>query len=105
MSLGARDESGLLYEADFEKMQAEFPDFHYIPCLSRVPRDTPKPNDVHGHVQDAIKNLGINPATDIAYLCGNPNMVDETFVQLKEEGLPVAQIRREKYVSPRVRSN
>ncbi len=103
--MGARDESGLLYEADFEKVQAEFPDFHYLPCLSRVPRDTPKPNDMHGHVQDAIKSLDINPATDIAYLCGNPNMVDETFVQLKEEGLPVAQIRREKYVSPRVRSN
>ncbi len=103
--MGARDESGLLYEDDFEKVQEEFPDFHYIPCLSRAERAQPRANDVKGHVQDALARLDINPATDIAYLCGNPQMVDETFVQLKEAGLPVAQIRREKYVSPRVRSN
>lgn len=103
--MGARDESGLLYENDFEQIQTAFPDFHYIPCLSRQPRATPKPNDVNGHVQDVLKSLEINPATDIAYLCGNPQMVDETFVLLKDAGLPVAQIRREKYVSPRVRSN
>ena len=37
--------------------------------------------------------------TDIAYLCGNPNMVDACFEALKEAGLEVKQIRREKYVS------
>jgi len=36
---------------------------------------------------------------DIAYLCGNPNMVDATFETLKAAGLPVPHIRREKYVS------
>ena len=34
---------------------------------------------------------------DIAYLCGNPNMVDEAFALLKEAGLPIPHIRREKY--------
>ena len=37
--------------------------------------------------------------TDIAYLCGNPDMVDACFEALKEAGLEVKQIRREKYVS------
>ena len=36
---------------------------------------------------------------DIAYLCGNPNMVDACFEALKARGLPVPHIRREKYVS------
>lgn len=36
---------------------------------------------------------------DIACLGGNPDMVDAVFTALKEFGLPVAQIRREKYVS------
>jgi ferredoxin-NADP reductase len=36
-----------------------------------------------------------NAATDIAYLCGNPDMVDESFAMLKAAGLGVPQIRRE----------
>ncbi|HPR77552.1 MAG TPA: methyltransferase domain-containing protein [Candidatus Limiplasma sp.] len=36
---------------------------------------------------------------DIAYLCGNPDMVDANFEALKEAGLPIPMIRREKYVS------
>ena len=39
------------------------------------------------------------PHTDIAYLCGNPNMVDACFEALKAAGLPIPHIRREKYVS------
>ena len=38
-------------------------------------------------------------AHDIAYLCGNPDMVDACFEALKAAGLPVPQVRREKYVS------
>jgi NAD(P)H-flavin reductase len=38
-------------------------------------------------------------ATEIAYLCGNPDMVDATFEALREAGLPTPQVRREKYVS------
>lgn len=34
-----------------------------------------------------------------AYLCGNPDMVDATFEALKDIGLPIPMIRREKYVS------
>ena len=40
-----------------------------------------------------------NADTDIAYLCGNPNMVDACFEALKQAGLSIPQIRREKYVS------
>jgi ferredoxin-NADP reductase len=38
---------------------------------------------------------------DITYLCGNPDMIDATFTQLKELGMPIKHIRREKYVSSR----
>ncbi|MEG2979705.1 MAG: ferredoxin--NADP reductase, partial [Stenotrophomonas sp.] len=36
---------------------------------------------------------------DIAYLCGNPDMVDACAEALKAAGLGNPQIRREKYVS------
>jgi NAD(P)H-flavin reductase len=50
-------------------------------------------------VQDALADFAPDAAGDIAYLCGNPNMVDACFESLKADGLPIPQIRREKYVS------
>ena len=55
--------------------------------------------DSHGSVQNALAEFAPNAEGDTAYLCGNPNMVDACFDALKEAGLPVPQIRREKYVS------
>ena len=62
-------------------------------------RAAPRAQDRKGHVQALIRELAPDPAGDIAYLCGNPNMVDEAFTLLKEAGLPVPHIRREKYIS------
>jgi NAD(P)H-flavin reductase len=52
-------------------------------------------------VQQVLAELQPHAEHDIAYLCGNPEMVDQTFAALKEAGLPIAHIRREKYVSSR----
>ena len=52
-----------------------------------------------GYVEQHLAEFAPNPATDIAYLCGNPDMVDATFEALKDAGLPTPQVRREKYVS------
>ncbi len=98
---GARNETELLYGDEFEAFAREVPGFTFHPCLSRTPRAVPRPHDRHGRAQVALGELGPNAANDIAYLCGNPNMVDEAFALLKEAGLPVPHIRREKYVSSR----
>ena len=50
-------------------------------------------------MQNVLPELAPDPATDIAYLCGNPDIVDASFEALKAIGLPVPMIRREKYVS------
>ena len=65
------------------------------------PRAVPRPHARNGRVQVALGELAPNAAHDIAYLCGNPDMVDQAFAMLKEAGLPVPHIRREKYVSSR----
>jgi NAD(P)H-flavin reductase len=98
--MGAQDETGLLYEADFVALEQQYDNFHYIPCLSRKPRDQVRPNDQAGYVQNYLDRFDFNPENDIAYLCGNPNMVDEAFTLLKEKGMPVPLIKREKYISP-----
>jgi ferredoxin-NADP reductase len=98
---GARSEAELLYDAEFSAFAAAYPGFTYLSCLSRQPRSASRADDRVGHVQAALPELAPSAERDIAYLCGNPNMVDAAFAVLKELGLPVPQIRREKYISSR----
>jgi ferredoxin-NADP reductase len=98
---GARNEAELLYGEEFEAFARAHPLFQYYACMSRTPRAQPRLHDRNGHVQVALAELQPDPAHDIAYLCGNPNMVDQAFALLKDAGLAIPHIRREKYVSSR----
>ena len=98
---GARNEQELLYGEEFEAFAGKHPEFTFHPCLSRAARAAPRPNDRRGHVQDVLPELGIDSEHDIAYLCGNPDMIDANFTLLKDLGVPIKHIRREKYVSSR----
>ena len=98
---GARSAAELLYGEEFEAFAQTNPGFTFHGCLSRQPRAIPRSTDRSGHVQDVLAELAPSAERDIAYLCGNPNMVDAAFAALKEAGLPVPQIRREKYISSR----
>lgn len=101
---GARTPVELLYGDDFRAFADLHPqNFRFVPCFSR---EMPAPDSAHAHadvrhgyVQQFLAEFSPDPATDIAYLCGNPNMVDACFEALKGSGLAVPQIRREKYVS------
>ncbi|QIL21655.1 ferredoxin--NADP reductase [Thermomonas sp. HDW16] len=100
---GARNPDELLYGDEFRAFADAHPGFRYLPCLSR---ELPPEGSLHAHadvrhgyVQNALAEFEPNAESDIAYLCGNPNMVDACFEALKDAGLPVPQIRREKYVS------
>ncbi|HEX7339342.1 MAG TPA: FAD-binding oxidoreductase [Rhodanobacteraceae bacterium] len=98
---GVRNPAELLYGDEFEAFAAEHPGFRFHACLSREMRPEPHPCDHHGHVQDLLAGLAPDPAHDIAYLCGNPAMVDDTYARLVDAGLSIRYIRREKYVSSR----
>ena len=95
---GARTPAELIYGEDFATFAQAHPRFHFLPCFSREP-DPQHPGARRGYVQETLASLAPDPAHDIAYLCGNPNMVDACFETLKAAGLPVPHIRREKYVS------
>jgi len=96
---GARTPAELLYGDEFAAFAAATPGFRFIPCYSRQMPEQPRADDRRGYVQEALDEFAPNADTDIAYLCGNPNMVDAAFEKLKNAGLPVPHIRREKYVS------
>lgn len=101
--MGAQRADGLYYEEDFIDMVNRYEHFHYVACLSRENREQRRDYDHLGYVQSYLKNIMFDSENDVAFLCGNPNMVDAAFALLKEKGLPVAQIRREKYISPKTR--
>ena len=100
---GARTPDELLYGDEFRAFAEAHPGFRFVPCFSR---ELPAPGSTHdhadvrqGYVQQFLPEFAPSAESDIAYLCGNPDMVDASFEALKEHGLPVPRIRREKYVS------
>lgn len=97
---GARTPAELLYGDEFRAFADRHPEhFRFVPCFSRELPEQPHADVRRGYVQQFLDEFGPDPSSDIAYLCGNPNMVDACFEALKGHGLPVPQIRREKYVS------
>jgi len=96
---GARTPEELLYGEDFRAFADQHPQFRFVPCFSRELPENPHADVRQGYVQQFLSEFSPRADTDIAYLCGNPNMVDACFEQLKADGLPIPQIRREKYVS------
>ncbi len=96
---GARTPEELIYGDDFTAFAARHPNFRFVPCFSREMPENAHSDVRKGYVQDALAEFIPNTDTDIAYLCGNPNMVDAAFEALKTAGLPIPHIRREKYVS------
>ena len=102
---GIRTPQDLLFADEFCGFAARHgARFRYLPCFSR---ELPGAGDAlqscaeprHGYVQGFLADVGPDAGTDIAYLCGNPNMVDACVEALKGHGLPMKHIRREKYVS------
>ena len=99
LMFGARTPDELLYGDEFRAFADRQPNFRFVPCYSRELPADPHPDTRHGYVQQFLDEFAPNGESDIAYLCGNPNMVDTCFEALKTHGLPIPHIRREKYVS------
>ena len=91
---GARHEHGLLYRAEFEALAAQFPNFRFVPTLTRPGGGwTGLSGRVHAHV---MAELGERRDMDI-YICGMAEMVNELRAALKEKGMDRKRIIAEKY--------
>ncbi len=96
---GVRTANDLLYGQEFAAFATAHPRATFYACYSRGMPIQPHPYELSGYVQNNLAKLHITHALDIAYLCGNPNMVDAAFHTLQELGMDRAHIRREKYVA------
>lgn len=99
LMLGVRGPDELLFGEDFLAMARAHPDFGFIASYSRQLSSPPQPHERKGYVQDHLMELAPDPARDIVYLCGNPDMIDNAVERLKAAGFDNHNLRREKYVS------
>jgi ferredoxin-NADP reductase len=98
--LGVQFRADLLYGPDFVEFAKAHPNFTFHAQYSRETATDLQAYEHQGYVQTAFMRLNLNPANDIVYLCGNPNMIDEAFKELTESyGFATSNIRREKYIS------
>jgi len=95
---GARTLESLLYVDEFLDFAKQHPRFRYMAALSQD-----SPSDLSfaskGYVQHQFESLNLKPGSDFIYLCGNPNMIDQSFTALIEAGFDRKAIKREKYIS------
>lgn len=97
--LGVRSRADQLYGDEFRALAAREPRFRFHACYSRELPADPNGAERKGYVQEVLKEFALDPARDIAYVCGNPGMIDAVHAHLTAAGFPIGNQRREKYVS------
>lgn len=96
---GTRHESEIYYRELFEQVAAKFPNFHYLPTLSRCGEEW---TGCRGYVQDHVKAvLEARPDRGVgtmdAYICGLNLMVSANRKQLADFGWDKKQVIFERY--------
>jgi len=91
---GVRYEQSLLYRDEFESLAKIYPNFRFLPTLSRPDENW---KGLTGHVQQhVLDELDDRRDVDV-YICGMKAMVDDVRTKLKDLGLDRRQIIFEKY--------
>lgn len=91
--LGVRYEDQILYQNEFEALAKQFPNFHFVPTISR-PKNW---KGEVGYVQEKLKKYVTQPDGKQLYICGLPNMVDDVKKAAEEIGFPKEKVYYEKY--------
>jgi ferredoxin-NADP reductase len=89
---GCRTQQDILYREDFETLAAQFPNFRYVPVLSRESWD-----GATGYVHPHYLEIFNDKPDALFYLCGWTDMLKETRDNLKNMGYTRADIKVEFY--------
>lgn len=92
---GTRWQKDLVYLDEFKELEEKYPEFKFIPTLSR--EESPEWTGRKGYVHDIYKELftDVRPAT--FYICGWREMVRQTRSNLMEMGYPRKTIHFERF--------
>lgn len=99
--LGVRDRSEFLCAQWLLSLRTDLADFELVVCYSRETATDLQAYERRGYVSAVIAEQEHNPDNDFFMLCGNPQMVDDVFLLLKDQGFSGRDVRREKYVFAR----
>jgi NAD(P)H-flavin reductase len=92
---GTRYEHSIYYRDEFEQIERENTNFHYVPTLSRCGDDW---QGCRGYVQDHVREIVAGRSDMQAYICGLHQMVNANRELLKNEmGWDRKQIVFERY--------
>jgi ferredoxin-NADP reductase len=95
------DDLGYREEVEGHQRAGTYPAL-YIPTVSRPDapenaRWTGRTGRVETIVADVLDEFALGPENSIAYLCGNPEMIDNADALLAARGFPEEQIKKELY--------
>ena len=92
------------YREELEALAHEFPWFTYIPLISR-PWEDPEWKGEVGRIEDVLRKytdqLELRPHNTTAYLCGHPQMIENSKGILRRQGFSKDRIREEVYWTPK----
>ncbi len=99
---GVRRADRLLFRDHWYQLLSSHDNFEYIPCLSRPqsPQECQRHGAIKGRVQTALQRLPLLSQNNHYYLCGNPQMIEETEQLLTQAGIDLDQIIVEAFESP-----
>lgn len=93
---GARTGDDLFMMDELREIEAQLPNFTFMPCLSR-----PRPEDnwtgEKGRVTDLIEKYITDASNMEAYLCGSPVMIDGVVDLLREKNMAEEHIYYDKF--------
>ncbi len=95
--MGVRSPQELIYGAEFTALAKDYPGFSFHACYSQRMPEVPQAHEHEGRVNRLYEQLAVDPQRDMAYLCGNPDMVDESGAWFLERDFSVKNLKREKY--------
>lgn len=95
---GVQRREDLLYGEEFIDLASKCDNFDFRAHYSRE-AEINASHEYKGYVQHAFPSLQLDPNSDVVYLCGNPQMIDQALTLLKDQGFDTKNVRREKYIS------
>jgi ferredoxin-NADP reductase len=96
---GVRYPQGLLYRDELEQLSSEYPNFKFLPTVTRPHENwTGRTGRVQSHLDEALNIKTPEEISNIdVYICGLKEMVDDVRKELKQRGFDRKQIIYEKY--------
>ncbi len=96
---GARTEDDLFALEEMERLEAELPDFKFVPALSEDEEGGGWEGEA-GLITDVVDRLETDDLADVdAYLCGPPPMVDAAIALLERRGVPESHIYFDRFTT------